>query len=104
MQEFYYRRVEDGTFCLTGYEGDEADVVIPDDKVFTILSDKIFRGHTEIRSVRIPDSVTDLGEFLFDGCLNLHSLKLPKELKRTGQQEVELQVRQIVSERIRQEL
>ena len=28
MQEFYYRRVEDGTFCLTGYEGDEADVVI----------------------------------------------------------------------------
>ena len=81
MQEFYYRRVEDGTFCLTGYEGDEADVVIPDDKVFTILSDKIFCGHTEIRSVRIPDSVTDLGEFLFDGCLNLHSLKLPKELK-----------------------
>ena len=81
MREFYYRRVEDGTFCLTGYEGDEADVVIPDDKVFTILSDKIFRGHTEIRSVRIPDSVTDLGEFLFDGCLNLHSLKLPNQLK-----------------------
>ena len=42
MQEFYYRRVEDGTFCLTGYEGDEAEVIIPDDKVFTILSDKVY--------------------------------------------------------------
>ena len=58
MQEFYYRRVEDGTFCLTGYEGDEAEVIIPDDKVFTILSDKVFRGHDEITSIRIPDSVT----------------------------------------------
>ena len=81
MQEFYYRRVDDGTFCLTGYEGDEADVVIPDDIVFTILNDKVFRGHEEIRSVRIPDSVTDMGEFLFDGCVNLRHLKLPTELK-----------------------
>ena len=74
MQEFYYRRVEDGTFCLTGYEGDEAEVIIPDDKVFTILSDKVFRGHDEITSIRIPDSVTDMGEFLFDGCINLLQL------------------------------
>ena len=76
MQEFYYNRVEDGTFCLTGYVGDEAEVVIPDDKVFTILSDKIFRGHSEITSIRIPDTVTDMGEFLFDGCENLRRLKL----------------------------
>lgn len=81
MQEFYYRRVEDGTFCLTGYEGDEADVVIPDDKVFTILNDKVFRGHSEITSIKIPDSVTDMGEFLFDGCANLRSLQLPAELR-----------------------
>ena len=81
MQEFYYRRVEDGTFCLTGYEGDEADVVIPDDKVFTILSDKIFRGHDEIRSIIIPDSVTDIGEFVFDGCSGLRHLKLPEQLR-----------------------
>ena len=81
MQEFYYRRVEDGTFCLTGYEGDEAEVVIPDDKVFTILSDKVFRGHDEITSIKIPDSVTDMGEFLFDGCVNLRHLQLPAELR-----------------------
>lgn len=81
MQEFYYRRVDDGTYCLTGYEGDEAEVVIPTDKEFTILSDKIFRGHSEITSIRIPDSVTDIGEFVFDGCENLRQLRLPANLK-----------------------
>ena len=81
MQEFYYRRVEDGTFCLTGYEGDEAEVIIPTDKVFTILSDKVFRGHSEITSISIPDSVTDIGEFVFDGCVNLRRLRLPSNLR-----------------------
>ncbi len=81
MQEFYYRRVEDGTFCLTGYEGNDPEVVIPDDKVFTIIQDKVFRGHDEITSVVIPDTVTDLGEFVFDGCSKLRQLKLPEQLK-----------------------
>lgn len=81
MQEFYFRRVDDGTYCITGYVGDEADVVIPDDKVFTIINDRIFRGHDEIRSIRIPDTVTDMGEFVFDGCVNLRHLELPAQLK-----------------------
>ena len=81
MQEFYYRMVDDGTYCITGYEGDESEVVIPTDKVFTILSDKVFRGHSEITSIQIPDTVTDIGEFVFDGCVNLRHLKLPANLR-----------------------
>ena len=81
MQEFTYKKIENGTFCLAGYEGDEAEVVIPDDKVITILNDSLFLGHSEITSVRIPDTVTDLGEFLFDGCWNLRHLDLPKGLE-----------------------
>ena len=81
MQEFYYKRVEDGTYCVTGYEGDEQDVVIPEDRVITMVYDKVFRGHSEIRSVHIPDTVTDLGEFVFDGCVNLRHLVLPANLK-----------------------
>ena len=81
MQEFYYKKIEDGTFCIMGYKGDESDIVIPQDKVVTILNDKIFRGHEEITSIRIPDTVTDRGEFVFDGCKNLRQLKLPEQLK-----------------------
>ena len=50
-------------------------------KPVTILFDKLFSGHTEIRSVSIPDAVTDLGEFVFDGCARLHELKLPSGLR-----------------------
>ena len=81
MQDYYYKRVEDGTYCVTGYEGDEQDVVIPEDRVITMVYDKVFRGHSEIRSIHIPDTVTDLGEFVFDGCENLRHLALPAHLK-----------------------
>ena len=40
----------------------------------------MFSGHGEIESVHIPDTVTDMGEFIFDGCDKLTSLKLPRAL------------------------
>lgn len=82
MQNFRYRQIEDGTCCVTGYRGDEAEVVIPDNLNITILFDKLFVGHREITSVHIPDTVTDLGEFLFDGCENLRRIELPSNLER----------------------
>ena len=81
MQEFYFKQVDDGTFCITGYVGDEAEVVIPTDRVYTILSARIFRGHSEITSMQLPDPVPDIGEFVFDGCANLRQLTLPSQLK-----------------------
>ncbi|MBQ9563059.1 MAG: leucine-rich repeat domain-containing protein [Lachnospiraceae bacterium] len=84
MQEFFYRPSDDGTYCVIEYEGDEAEVVIPERYgiyPITVLYDGLFAGHSEITSVTIPDTVTDLGEFLFDGCENLKKVKLPSKLK-----------------------
>ncbi|MDE7158140.1 MAG: leucine-rich repeat domain-containing protein [Clostridiales bacterium] len=83
MQEFTYQLIENNTFCVSGYQGDEAHVVIPDrvnGAPVTVLFDKLFRGHSEIQSVKIPDTVTDLGEFVFDGCMNLRRIELPPQL------------------------
>lgn len=83
MQDFFYRILEDGTYCVTEYRGDEADVVIPDTyggKPVTVLFDRLFRGHSEITSVRIPDTVTDIGSFVFDGCSSLKHIDLPPAL------------------------
>ena len=83
MQEFFYKPLEDGTYCITGYTGDEAHVTIPDSygrAPVTIIGDGVFSGHGEIESVHIPDTVTDMGEFIFDGCDKLTSLKLPRAL------------------------
>ena len=84
MQEFIYRPNDNGTYAVVGYQGDEANVRIPDTyggRIITIVGDKLFSGHAEIESVSIPDTVTDMGEFVFDGCVNLRRIDLPADLE-----------------------
>ena len=84
MQEFLFKMTEAETFSVTGYTGDEAEVVIPKmhwGRPVTVLFDDLFKGHAEITSVRIPDTVTDIGEFAFDGCRNLRHVELPEDLE-----------------------
>ncbi len=95
---FYNKEVPDGTFCLTGYKGEEAHVVLPTKYPVTILNDSLFKGHTEIQSVEIPDTVTQIGGFVFEGCTSLKTIKLPSHLKdmwqyaftRTSLEEIEI--------------
>lgn len=85
MQELQYKLIDDGSFCVSSYAGDEALVTVPetvDGVPVTVIADGVFRGHPEITEIRLPETLTDLGEFVFDGCENLRSLKLPKSLAR----------------------
>ena len=85
MQDFMFKMAEDETYCVSGYLGDEEEVVIPAEHggaPVTILGDGLFAGHPEIRRITVPDSVTDLGEFVFDGCEKLETLELPSGLER----------------------
>ncbi|MBO4289498.1 MAG: leucine-rich repeat domain-containing protein [Lachnospiraceae bacterium] len=85
MQEFTYKEMDDGSYCVMTYEGDEAEVKIPDtageNGCITVLNDDLFKGHEEITSVTIPETVTDIGEFVFFGCKNLKQLQLPAGLQ-----------------------
>ena len=84
MQQFGLEELIDHTLCITGYDGDEAEVVIPDtfsDMPVTMLSDEIFKGHAEITSVKLPAHVTYLGGCVFDGCTALRALTLPAGLR-----------------------
>ncbi|MDO4460004.1 MAG: leucine-rich repeat domain-containing protein [Clostridia bacterium] len=84
MHEFFYKWLDNGTFAVMEYHGDEKNVIIPDTYCgapVSLLFDKLFAGHTEIESVNIPDTVTDIGEFLFEGCENLRHIKLPDALE-----------------------
>ena len=84
MQKFSYKLLEDGTYCVMGYQGDESAVVLPESigesGRITVLYDKLFEGHSEITSIHIPDTVTDIGEFAFAECENLRHLRLPAQL------------------------
>ncbi|MGI6220770.1 MAG: leucine-rich repeat domain-containing protein [Coriobacteriales bacterium] len=82
MQRFDYKLIEDGTYSIVGYHGDEPEVEIPAGPyIVTVLYDKLFMGHSEIMSIKIPDTVKDIGEFAFDGCGNLRSIVLPDSLE-----------------------
>lgn len=85
MQEFQYKLIDDGSFCVSSYTGDEALVTVPeqvDGVPVTVIADGVFQGHAELTELRLPDCVTDLGEFVFDGCENLRRLRLPAKLER----------------------
>ena len=84
MQQFSFEELIDHTLCITGYDGDELEVIVPDDfggVPVTMLGDGVFKGHPEITSVRIPDAVIFMGGFVFDGCVNLRQITLPSQLK-----------------------
>lgn len=78
--DFSYRMFDNGSFCITSYRGNSQQVTIPDNINTTILFDDLFKGHTELTSVKIPDTITDIGGFVFDGCINLKELALPPSL------------------------
>ena len=85
MDEFSFQlNYDEQSYTARQYYGEAEEVVIPEmflGKPVTILFDKLFTGHTEIRSISIPDTVTDLGEFVFDGCFRLRELELPSGLR-----------------------
>ncbi len=93
-QDFTYTNIN-GSITITGYTGPGGDVVIPSTiggLPVTSIGDGAFSylpsGHgseaglSEMTSVTIPDSVTDLGEAAFAGCTNLASISIGKGITR----------------------
>ena len=75
---------ESDTYCAMTYTGHAEDVVIPPThwgRPVSALFDNLFRGHSEIRSVSIPRTVTQIGACVFDGCSSLLHIDLPDELQ-----------------------
>lgn len=89
MQDFVFKPIaENNTFCAIQYDGNKADVTIPatyNGEPVTILYDNLFRGHKEIISVTIPDTINAIGGFVFDGCDNLRTIKFSPNIKEFWQ-------------------
>ena len=72
-----------GKATITGYLGDDAEVVIPE-KIDGLVVDSIgaeaFRGNEHITSVTMPDTIEAIAELAFYRCSNLANVELSAEL------------------------
>ncbi len=80
MYEYYYKKQDFG-MCLTEAKGEGEEALIAVDKDILIVADDIFKGHEELVRVEFPDTVIEIGGFVFDGCKNLKQVKLPANLR-----------------------
>ena len=74
--------------AITGYTGNATEVVIPESidgkKIYNIYSYS-FSGCKNITSIRIPDSVTQIGNQAFQNCSSLTSIDIPDGVGRIGE-------------------
>ena len=80
---FVVNELGDGTVEITGYAGNSATCVIPDEidgKKVTRIGENAFRDRTELTSVTIPDGVTYIVDCAFFGCTLLETVTIPNSV------------------------
>lgn len=68
---------------ITGYTGEDRDVVVPeqiDGMTVVAIGGRAFYGDA-IRSITLPDTVQSIGKRAFAGCTSLISVQLPAQLQ-----------------------
>ena len=74
----YSENYSNNTAVITGYHGDEKDIVIPEDiRGYTItgIADRAFENK-DITSLYVPGTVSSIGEFAFANCSSLENVYL----------------------------
>lgn len=84
--DYGYYIINKNELMITEYKGADKDVVIPDtynDYKVTAIGAFVFDS-SDITSVTIPDTITEIKDYAFASCKQLKSVKLPSSLKTLG--------------------
>ena len=84
---FNYLENADGTIKITKYTGNEQNVSVPstiNGKKVTVIGAAAFSSKTSIKTVTIPNTVTDLETGAFMYCKNLTNITLGNSVKSLG--------------------
>lgn len=84
--DYGFRFYEDGDTCyLLGYKGTETELTLPascNGKAYDVYTYSFYE--TNLKSVVIPEVVTDLGDYAFDNCKELTSVTIGNAVTRIG--------------------
>ncbi len=76
--------VHNGGVTLTAYLGKDSEVIVPqtiDGLPVVEIADRAFQNHTELRAVKLPEGIRQIGWFAFSGCALLETVVLPTTLE-----------------------
>lgn len=97
-----YDETEDGTICITSYKGNETEIYVPErigKKTVSCIGENAFgpvsasgkrkpkvtrEALKKITAVYVPYSVTEIGDYAFEGCKKLKSIALPDSVTKIG--------------------
>lgn len=85
--DYKYTVLEDGTAEITGYLGSGGNITIPseiDGYTITSIGSYAFFECIELKSVIIPDTVTDIKERAFDSCFYLNYASIGNNVINIG--------------------
>ncbi|HOB38081.1 MAG TPA: leucine-rich repeat domain-containing protein, partial [Methanomassiliicoccaceae archaeon] len=87
-EDFEYEVKDDGTVEITGYNGEEVDLIIPeeiDGKLVTSIAEYAFY-QLPLESVTIPDGVESIGDYAFYWCEELTSVIIGNGVTSIGEE------------------
>ena len=87
--DFSYAYLEDGTICITAYQGSSATITVPayiDGVKVTQIGELAFAEYEvpHITSITLPDTVRVIDKAAFSGCAKLSKINMPAELTKLG--------------------
>lgn len=85
-EDFGFFIINDKELMIISYNGNSKDIVIPEtykNYTITTIGESVFNG-SDITSIEIPDTVTDIQDYAFFGSSKLKNVKMSKNLKRFG--------------------
>ena len=84
---FYNNSQQRTEATITEYTGSQSNLIIPysiDGYIVTSIGRRTFIGCTSLKSINIPDSVTNIDDSAFYGCTSLTSINIPDGVTSIG--------------------
>ena len=84
---FTYVILDDGTVEIRSYTGHRRFITIPDyieGRIVSSIGEEAFKGETRLREVKLPKYLKRIRRSAFEGCSNLVSMEIPDTVTEIG--------------------